>query len=913
MADDDIDVEGEFNFKLEASGGLYDANELPSKSANLLPEFTNPPWMLEQGWPLDNGMDEKSKATIEKMLMEEQQYINGHKKGKYLGINKSVLLITSPSQEQKVSESGNTKRLWSPEEKQLFLQGLEKFGHSWSKISQLIQSRTTVQVKNYAKQFFKTQAKGKGRNVEDPQLPTSLTPPPASTCASSSSLSSSVTAASTSAGLLMESQALVSTARPTVLARSHPSLRGRPKSVRRKVPGASHRKAAVVEKVGAHSMLDTNHVNVAVSGVSSSENDVKTEKLGTDALNSILHTSALKRSERTSDSESEVDIDIENDDEGDNPILQNRSASPSSVYNRLLEQAKAGASTSPPEVSHPPQELEGPEKGAGSSDWPEDPDGEVDDDALEEGPVGCPDVGDVGNSMQGEEEEEEESSAVEEEGRQPQDEEQCVDSHDVKIIVNGVTASTGEIFEFPIPIEDRELEVESITDEEKNVHSEFFDGRPLKTPERYLKIRNYILDCWKKSRPGYLNKTSVRPGLKNCGDVNCIGRIHAYLECIGAINFGCEQASYNNPGRVMAALPRQRPHGKEQHRVVSMAKLDSVQPRRRRIRDASGLWVDEKELEGKTIEHKPAEEDPSRPKRGRHRKIVYDPFRLVPCQTFSQDKQAPFSVSVSSTALAVMDIHSHISRTEVIGMLGGQFHPTSACLTVSMAVPCKSISTGMQCEMDPVSQTQASEQIEDVGMVVVGWYHSHPTFAPSPSVRDIETQQKFQHWFSRGGSHFVGIIISPYSPHNASVVSDVRCLTISQELAREYLCNLPYQFDYSVVQLDNMREILGPASELAERYAQYSSRVGLSSVYRSSLRITCLSKMLQSVKHRLELSEGGSSTQTSDESRRKVDDVLHWLEQIFVDKFSSSSSDSTPGTDSGITSVVPPGDEDMQV
>lgn len=40
-------------------------------------------------------------------------------------------------------------------------------------------------------------------------------------------------------------------------------------------------------------------------------------------------------------------------------------------------------------------------------------------------------------------------------------------------------------------------------------------------------------------KPKYLNKTSVRPGLKNCGDVNCIGRIHTYLELIGAINFGC--------------------------------------------------------------------------------------------------------------------------------------------------------------------------------------------------------------------------------------------------------------------------------------------------------------------------------------------------------------------------------------
>ena len=64
------------------------------------------------------------------------------------------------------------------------------------------------------------------------------------------------------------------------------------------------------------------------------------------------------------------------------------------------------------------------------------------------------------------------------------------------LLVNGVVASTGEIFEFPIPIEDKELQADGIMQEEKMVHSEFFDGRPLKTPERYLKIRNYILDCW---------------------------------------------------------------------------------------------------------------------------------------------------------------------------------------------------------------------------------------------------------------------------------------------------------------------------------------------------------------------------------------------------------------------------------
>ena len=32
-----------------------------------------------------------------------------------------------------------------------------------------------------------------------------------------------------------------------------------------------------------------------------------------------------------------------------------------------------------------------------------------------------------------------------------------------------------------------------------------------------------------------------------------------------------------------------------------------------------------------------------------------------------------------------------------------------------------------------VSQTEAGVLIQDAGLQVVGWYHSHPTFVPDPS------------------------------------------------------------------------------------------------------------------------------------------------------------------------------------
>lgn len=40
------------------------------------------------------------------------------------------------------------------------------------------------------------------------------------------------------------------------------------------------------------------------------------------------------------------------------------------------------------------------------------------------------------------------------------------------------------------------MDTESITEDEKQAIPEFFEGRPSKTPDRYLKIRNYILDQW---------------------------------------------------------------------------------------------------------------------------------------------------------------------------------------------------------------------------------------------------------------------------------------------------------------------------------------------------------------------------------------------------------------------------------
>ncbi len=50
--------------------------------------------------------------------------------------------------------------------------------------------------------------------------------------------------------------------------------------------------------------------------------------------------------------------------------------------------------------------------------------------------------------------------------------------------------------ELRAPDQEVVLDLNTITEEERQAIPEFFEGRPSKTPERYLKIRNYILDQW---------------------------------------------------------------------------------------------------------------------------------------------------------------------------------------------------------------------------------------------------------------------------------------------------------------------------------------------------------------------------------------------------------------------------------
>jgi hypothetical protein len=87
--------------------------------------------------------------------------------------------------------------------------------------------------------------------------------------------------------------------------------------------------------------------------------------------------------------------------------------------------------------------------------------------------------------------------------------------------------------------------------------------------------------------------------------------------------------------------------------------------------------------------------------------------------------------------------------------------------------------------MDPESEVQAQLYFSNLSLNIAGWYHSHPTFDPNPSIRDLGTQSDHQRLFKResdGIEPFVGAIVSPYDTRVRDVASRIVWLSVGQKI-----------------------------------------------------------------------------------------------------------------------------------
>ncbi|XP_018589741.2 histone H2A deubiquitinase MYSM1 isoform X1 [Scleropages formosus] len=746
-----VDVEGE-GTEVNLSRDSEDGGVLQD-------QYLQSVWKANSGilpWTLDSSISAENREAIEKMLLEEEYYLAGKELPKNLWTGEKQRVKKSP-----VKPVGQPVR-WAQEEKDLFEKGLAQFGRRWTKIAKMIGSRTVLQVKSYARQYFKNKAK-----IDNPLLKTSEV--------SWGSMSEPASNVKWTSG-----------------------------------KSAEDRSAVLSNAVRIERLSDDEDVDV-------------TDDLSDDAA----------------PWESQPDLSEATSLEGPH----NQTNASFSTQN-----SKPSLST---ELSHDALPS-GAKEGSADTRCDATPVVEEDSELAKPDSPG-------------------EMSMSEMEGKEETGQIEPVIGLDVE-------------FEEDLKVPEQEVQLcrLDITEEEKQAISEFFEGRPSKTPERYLKIRNYILDQWEKCKPKYLNKTSVRPGLKNCGDVNCIGRIHTYLELIGAINFNCEQAIYNRPRTVERSRAKEARDTLEAYQLAQ--RLQSMRSRKRRVRDVWGNWCYPKDLEGHTYEHLSAEElakrreemkKQAKPVRVPRQRGSFDPFQLIPCQAFGQEKQEPFQVLVCAEALVVMDMHAHVSMGEVIGLLGGGYTEGEKVLKICAAEPCNSLSTGMQCEMDPVSQTQASELLAGRGYSVVGWYHSHPAFDPNPSVRDIDTQAKYQSYFSRGGAPFIGMIISPYNPSNPLPYSQTTCLVVSEEQGPSGSHKIPFRFEiHQSHEEPDWAQIMRRAEWVVHKYKQCHGSVPMDRFFRRDSHLTCLEKMLASLRKFLEQLEDCAVTA-----------FLAQIESLFLSKF----------------------------
>ncbi|XP_040834414.1 deubiquitinase MYSM1 isoform X1 [Ochotona curzoniae] len=776
----DVDVEGDV-----AAAATHLGSEENTALAVQQDHFLDSSWRNENGlipWTLDSTISEENRAVIEKMLLEEEYYLSKKSLPEkfWLDQKDDKKFIKSLQKTTKIMVHSPTKPAsysikWTIEEKELFEQGLAKFGRRWTKIAKLIGSRTVLQVKSYARQYFKNKLKWKPEKEAPHQKSNS--------------------------DLRVKSEDKGTETWTASCFRGHtdPNLN-----------------AVKIEKLSDDEEVDiTDEVDEFASETpqKNSSNAVLLDSLGgrthvTDQGKLIVSNS---QGEAFSESSGEY-VQNRKQEEVETPSSSQIMLCPETQNNNDKESVELDDQKCKNYNKH---KKNGIADDAGQ--WPS--------------PEPCAIQKDLSDS-------------------------EVLFRHSCHVV-----EESQEEEELKPPEQEIEIDRNTIQEEEKQAIPEFFEGRPAKTPERYLKIRNYILDQWEICKPKYLNKTSVRPGLKNCGDVNCIGRIHTYLELIGAINFGCEQAVYNRPQPVEKVRNRDRKDAVEAYQLAQ--RLQSMRARRRRVRDPWGNWCDAKDLEGQTFEHlsaeelaKKREEEKCKPvkssKVSKAARSSFDPFKLIPCNLFSEEKQEPFQVKVASEALLIMDLHAHVSMAEVIGLLGGRYSEADKIVEVFAAEPCNSLSTGLQCEMDPVSQTQASEALAVRGYSVIGWYHSHPAFDPNPSLRDIDTQAKYQSYFSRGGAKFIGMIVSPYNRNNPLPYSQITCLVISEEISPDGSYRLPYKFEVQqMLEEPRWGLVFEKTRWIIEKYRLSHSSVPMDRIFRRDSDLTCLQKLLECLRKTL--------------------------------------------------------------
>ena len=195
------------------------------------------------------------------------------------------------------------------------------------------------------------------------------------------------------------------------------------------------------------------------------------------------------------------------------------------------------------------------------------------------------------------------------------------------------------------------------------------------------------------------------------------------------------------------------------------------------------------------------------------------------------------SVILSNEAFLIMSLHSHLCSDEIIGWMGGTI--TDDLIEIKGAFPVNAIAHEngrINVEMDVEHALMVRTEIETLGMNIVGWYHSHPTFDVLPSVMDIANQISYQDISTQ---LFLGGIISPY--YSTQKLEGLFTIFHIKKNNEEFKWNgyhPAYSLKFTLKYVDVSEEIINKAIKIIEEYKQHNRYVQPSKNWKKGLNVS---------------------------------------------------------------------------
>lgn len=237
-----------------------------------------------------------------------------------------------------------------------------------------------------------------------------------------------------------------------------------------------------------------------------------------------------------------------------------------------------------------------------------------------------------------------------------------------------------------------------------------------------------------------------------------------------------------------------------------------------------------------------------------------NPHEYVECVWHRTDKVQPFQLCVERAAAIMIELHSHLAHTEVIGWLAGDYDQHLGALVVRSVYPVQSIELEdkyLNVEMDAVDASCQAEAIAAAGLQCVGWYHSHPYFENQPSTTDVQQHHNMQRMFHKqdtSHNRFVAAICVPYGQlerkrlhgntrwlytRNDNATSAKHSISSSSTATNLYGGKVtPYELWYTYLEYANtpatnaaMRNLILRAKTLYDSLADYKFRVDFSAAW----------------------------------------------------------------------------------